>query len=527
MNKKRDVLQKLFLISIVVALSLISDKDMYCGVQTEFNVLDFGAKNDSSELCTASIQSTIDVCYEEGGGYVVFPSGLYLTGTLFLKDNVYLKVEPGATILGSKDINDYDPRFLIYAKDASNFGIVGPGFINGQGDFYWLGKQRPFNRPERTIKFINCQNILLRDFNLRNSASWCIDVEGCDQVTITGVSIINERDAPNTDGIDPVSSSNVFISDCYINTGDDAICLKSSNENKPCENLVVTNCVLISDDSAIKCGTSSNGAIRNCTFSNIVIRNTKYGIGFYMKDGGCYEDIQFSNITIETVTQDYPRPDRGTNSYPIFMDIEARDRDSKLGIIRNIMFSDININTVDGNCLFLGMPEQMIENVTLDNVIIRVLSRSDLSGRRKPRGTRKLKNIAPNDYAHVSSHFTFAYIDGLNIRNLIIKDETTHKQFERHAIWALNIDNVVIDGFRQQQAIDNSTQSVFKFTNGKDISIHGCKPVSPHTTFLELAGDVTADITLFGNDFTKVKSDIKLLDKVYKKAVFEYGNRRK
>ena len=123
-------------------------------------------------------------------------------------------------------------------------------------------------------------------------------------VFIDGIRILNFLEAPNTDGIYPISSSNVFISNCYIETGDDAICPKSNSTEKACENLVVTNCVLISDDSAIKFGTRSDGIIRHCVFNNIIIRNSKYGLAFYMKDGGTYEDIQFSNINIETSGKD-------------------------------------------------------------------------------------------------------------------------------------------------------------------------------------------------------------------------------
>ncbi|NOY57666.1 MAG: hypothetical protein GXO75_01870, partial [Calditrichaeota bacterium] len=454
-----------------------------------FLITDFGAVGDGETMCTLSIQAAIDSCTQSGGGYVVVPSGRFLTGTIVLKDHVYLKLSPGAILLGSKNLSDYNPPFLIYAENAHNFGIIGQGTINGQGDSFWRGKKRPFYRPARTVNFENCRDVLIRDINIRNSAAFNIAFENCNRVTITGVSIINDLAAPNTDGIDPISSSNVFISNCYIETGDDAICPKSHNVKNPLENLVVTNCVLISDDSAIKFGTASQGVIRNCSFSNIIIRNTKYGIGFYMKDGGSFEDIQFSNISIETVVPDSMHSDRTIKNYAIFMDIEKRNENSGFGTIRNIMFSDMTINTANGNCLFAGMPEQKIENVTLDNVRMRVLHRIDLSARHKPRGTRKLKNIAVNDYAYISSHFTFAYIDGLNIRNLFIEDETPDNQFERHAIWAKDVDNVVIEGFQQKQALPNTGMSVFKLRNARDVVIRACEPVSPNTVFLELAGE--------------------------------------
>ncbi len=495
--------------------------------QTEFNVMDFGAKNDGSEICTSAIQAAIDACHKSGGGYTVFPPGQYLTGTILLKDNVYLKISPNATILGSKNIADYDPKVLIYAKDAKNIGIIGPGYINGQGDVFWRGKQRPYDRPESTIEFYNCQNAIIREVNIRNSAAFNIALENCDRVSITGVSIINDREAPNTDGIDPISSSNVFISNCYIETGDDAICAKSRDDNKACENLLVSNCVLISDDSAIKFGTGSRGTIRHCLFSNIVIRNTQYGIGFYMKDGGSFEDIQFSNISIETTEPDYQRPDRGTGSYPIFMDIERRDEESELGTIRNVIFSDITINTVDGNCLFSGMPEQRICDLTLNNIRMRVKNPTDLLSRHKPRGTRTLTNIAPNDYAHVSSHFTFVHVDGLNLRDLVIEDETQHRNFPRHALWALDVHHVNIEGFRQHQTADDQTLPVFKFTECHHVSVRGCTPNSANVPFLELAGPSSKEFCLFANDLTRVKTSVKFTHGASKNSVVKIGNREK
>jgi len=517
--------RRLFL--LILSLHLLSHYLSFGKDQSSFNVLDYGANPDGTTLCTQSIQSAIDSCHKAGGGYVVFPRGRYLTGTLFLKDNVYLQIMPNTTILGSTNINDYIPKVLIYAKDAQNIGIVGAGFINGQGDFYWRGKQRPYNRPGRTIEFYRCRNAVIRDVHIRNSASFNIVLELCDQVHITGVSIINDLEAPNTDGIDPFSCSNVFISDCYIETGDDAICLKSCDENKPCENVVVSNCVLISDDAAIKYGTGGKGIFRYCSFSNIVIRNTQEGIAFYMKDGGRYEDIQFSNISIEATVKDDQMPNRKATSYAIFMDIEKRDRNSDLGVIRNVMFNNINITTSEGNCLFLGMPEQKIHDITLNNVKMRVLNRSDLSDRHKPRGTRTLTDIAINDYAHISSHFTFAYVDGLNIRDLVIEDETPHDQFERHAIWALDTENIALTGFQQKQVKDNVELSVLKFNNCRNASIRDCKPLSPQTFFLELCGKSTANIGLFGNDFTGVKGEIKFSDDADKKAIYKFGNQRK
>ena len=213
-----------------------------------------------------------------------FPAGNYLTGSLFLKSGVFLEIGPNATILGSTDIEDYPAESLISADHARDIGIVGQGTIDGQGRAFWEGKERPYVRPKKILNFDNCENIKISDIALTNAPHFNIALGECNLVWISGISIRTDLEAPNTDGIDPSSSSNVFISDCYIRTGDDAICLKSHG-NIATENIVVQNCVLISDDSAIKLGTTSEAPIRNCSFNNIIIRNTHFGIGIFAKDG--------------------------------------------------------------------------------------------------------------------------------------------------------------------------------------------------------------------------------------------------
>lgn len=508
-----------------------------------YDVCDFGAKPDGQTLCTKSIQAAIDACHEGGGGFVIFPKGEFLTGTIEIKANVYLNLMPDSTILGSTNIDDYvyqglkpdEPRpapegesapvYLIYANGASRMGIIGTGTINGQGDSFWRGKQRPFIRPERTVKCINCEDVLFRDFDLINSASWCIDVECCNRVTVTRLRIINERESLNTDGIDPVSSTNVFISDCYIDTGDDAICPKSRGPNDPVENLVVTNCVLITRNSAIKLGTGSHGPIRNCAFSNIVIRNSRYGIGFYMKHGGSFEDIQFSNISIETVVPSDAETVSRTDSFAIFMDLESINENTPLGSIRNIMFSDINIISTDGNCLFSGMAEQLIENITLSNVRMRVRNRTDLGGRRKPRGTRSLQDVATNDRAGIQSYFAFVNIKNLNIHNLAIEDDTPHRNHESYCLWGENIHDATITGFKNRQLHHNRSRSLLWFKDVKGMHVSGCQPLSPDTPFLALEGSDTTEITLMGNVFSKVADPIEQSSEVDSSQIYASYNK--
>ena len=223
-----------------------------------YNVNDFGATSDGESFDTQAIQAAIDKCSEMGGGTVYFPPGKYLTGTLVLKSNVTLYLEANAIILGSKDINDFHPPHFFYAKNTENISIVGRGVIDGQGDFYWKGKERPFNRPGVMVLLEDSRNVLIEGITIQNAPHWTIFVLKCERVNINGISLLNDLAAPNTDGINICASSKVFVNNCYVQGGDDCICLKSYYKEKPTENVTITNCVVMSDDAGIK-GNHGNG----------------------------------------------------------------------------------------------------------------------------------------------------------------------------------------------------------------------------------------------------------------------------
>ncbi len=313
--------------------------------------------------------------------------------------------------------------------------------------------------------------------------------------------IVNDQEAPNTDGIDPISSRNVFISDCYIETGDDAICLKSAAAAGACENIVVSNCVLISDGSAIKCGTASHGTNRNVTLNNILIRNSRVSIALFMKDGGVYEDPTFSGITIETGTK--PRYRTGHGDYPIFIDIESRGG-APLGTIRNLSFVNLNLRTAGGNCLIAGMPEKKIEGLTPRNVRMEVPQRGDLSGRHKPRGTRKLKNIAPNDFAWVPAHFALAHVRRLLMEDIVIVDRDSTQEFGRHALWLRDVEEACVEGLVNRGSCVPYDSSLLKLQDCVDVLIRGCRPSCPGGTFVQVAGQRSRGIVLLNNDLRMI-----------------------
>ncbi len=237
---------------------------------------------------TKAIQAALDACGAAGGGTVVVPAGTFVTGTIWLRSHVELHLQHGAVLLASPDLDDYNKEdaypqnwgcgeeewnasHLILAIEAEDVAITGSGTIDGNGKvfftapkpydpFIWrdglaLARDQERLRPGQTIVFCESHNIRLRDFAIRDATCWCIFLHGCEDVSINGLKINNTSYAANTDGIDIDCSRNVTVSDCIIDTGDDAITLRGSpgklkDKTRVCENIVVSNCVVASSSTA-------------------------------------------------------------------------------------------------------------------------------------------------------------------------------------------------------------------------------------------------------------------------------------
>jgi hypothetical protein len=413
----------------------------------------------------ADLQTAIDVVAARGGGVVVVTAGRHVTGTLTLKSNVTLRLDAGATLIGSRRIEDYNPRHLIYARDAENIAIEGSGTIDGQGDAFWEPNFKPkAARPSPLLEFVGCRNVRVQDVRIVNAPGWTIHPKNCDGVVIRGISIVNHLRGPNTDGIDPDSSRNVRISDSYIETGDDSIVLKTTRRGEgpvpPCENVTVTNCVLVSDDAALKLGTESHADIRHVVVSNCVIRDSRVGIAFFAKDGGRFENISFSNITIQTLPQ-HPKD----VEWPIFLDLEKRFADSALSRIRDISFSDIQIVS-RGRVLVGGMPEQPIEGLTFRNILHRVTGFETVEGVSKPRGSGNIRPAGREiNYGGVPAAWIFANVRGLDLRDVRVIWDTPEPPQPRAPLYLDRVTDARTEGFSGEPPVRPSRRVLAFYYN--------------------------------------------------------------
>ena len=357
-----------------------------------YNILDFGAVNDTSVLSTVAVQKAIDKCSEKGG-VVLFPVGKYLIGTIKLKSNVELNISEGAELLGSTLLTDYAtdnqgaieaPAFnkcLIYAENASNVKITGKGVINGRGTRVNFPVKLGDILGERPmlIRFVNCREITFSEISLQNSASWCVHLVECEDITAKNVTI-DSRVNTNNDGFDLDGCKNVLIEKCNIRSGDDAICPKSTT-TKLCENIVIKNCRVESHTSAFKTGTSSRGGFKNITISDCDFSNTRMGvIKLLIVDGGIMENITINNIVMNNVEGPiFIRLGNRGRKYDVpteqIYDKNVNHEGTPVGSIKNIRISNIRgtvISEDKSRCgiMITGIPGYSVENIQLENIKI-------------------------------------------------------------------------------------------------------------------------------------------------------------
>jgi polygalacturonase len=420
----------------------------------DLNVRDFGAKGDGKTPDTAAIQKAIDA----GPGVVYFPTGRFLSGTIFLKSNVTLYLSPGAVLLGSTRIEDYNPKHLIYAKGVENIAIEGGGVIDGQGDAFLDKDLKPLPRPSPLIEIWDSSNIRIQDVTIRKTPAWGIHPKNCNGVKIRGISLLNNLRAINSDGIDIDSSRNVLISDNHIEAGDDCIVLKTTNRGGavsadgspdgaliaagPTENVTVTNNVLVSSASALKLGTESHGDFRHIVFSNCVIRESRTGIALLNNDGGTMEDVRFQNIVMTTA----PKWGQGVE-WPIVLDVSRRNENSRLGHMRDIAFSDITIYG-KGRVMAAGMPESPLEQIGFRNVLMRMTGYENIAKVKKMRGGAKTEAAGMTDYGPTPAALIFAYIKGLTLDGITTIWPGGKDAPERAAIYGDRLDGVTVTGFQ-------------------------------------------------------------------------------
>lgn len=398
------------------------------------NILDYGAVADDRRADTAALQSAIDSCAGRRGRVIV-PPGSFETGMLTLGSDMTLHLDSGALIQLVADIDLYPEivvprpdgdadrfRTAFYAPGATNLLITGSGVIDGNGpefwdtDYYSSGLRRPTRpRPQPVFELSDCRHVSLTGITIRNLPAAAIRFHRCTDTRAADLTIQNDPRSPNTDGIQVRDSSDIVIERVRISTGDDAIVLKS--DERAVENIKVRASVLESDDSGIRFGTGSAIGVRNSVFSDIEIRNSRYGIAIFQIDGGRHANNLFENISIRTGS-------RHVRDFAIFIDIDRRTADRELGEIDSLTFRNISIET-DASILIAGNPLAPLGSLTFESIRIGLtdpLVEVGTTGS-KPRGN---VNIEPQpgsaDYSNEPATVVIAHAGKLEISGMSFTD---------------------------------------------------------------------------------------------------------
>ena len=349
-----------------------------------FDVRTLGAVGDGATLDTKALQSAIDRCHAAGGGTVLVAGGRFLTGTLYLKSNVCLRIEAGAAILGSTRIADYatdtdrtmyrgEPhmdRCLIFARDAENIGIEGLGTIDGQGQAFPEKGDPQKNRP-KLLRLIHCSRLRLRDITLRAPASWTTEWRYCNDIVVDGITIFSRANI-NGDGLDFDGCTRVRVANSTFDTSDDSICLQTSSPEHPCRDVTVSNCHFSSRWAGLRIGLLSRGDFENIAVTNCTFRDHRdSGVKIQMNEGAAMRNMVFSHLVMKNV----PRPVFITfcqkNAW-----VDAGPELPPMQRVAGLHFSDIVVDDADlagpvaVTCGFqmTGMPGHPLEDITFTNI---------------------------------------------------------------------------------------------------------------------------------------------------------------
>lgn len=357
------------------------------------NITEFGVMPSSNTHQTEKIQAALDTAAKNRLPLTI-GAGVYITGTLFLPSNLNLVLEKGAYILGSDNFNDYSDkvnlftdavdhlrgRSLIYADGAENITISGEGVIDGRGGIFSPNHPHHFERPF-LVRIMNSKNISLHGIMLKNPAAWTLHLMNCENINIEDIKI-QSRVNGNNDGIDIDACRHCLINNCFIDSGDDAICLKTTVD-APCADITVKNCLISTNWAGFKIGTESVGDFSDIRFENSTIYDCNgCAIKICPVDGGNLDGLTIKNIKLINSTG------------PIFIAngdrlraYQGQNRRTTESCIKNIVIDGLYgdcINAVGttykgeawGNAKSVvcvsGTDTQHIENITLKNLNLKM-----------------------------------------------------------------------------------------------------------------------------------------------------------
>jgi len=377
-----------------------------------FDIRDYGAVvcqwgDADKRKSTAAIGEAIEACHEAGGGRVLIPKGDWLTGAIHLRSNVNLHVAEGAVVHFSNDLEDYLPLVhvrcegveaynyspLIYAPQAENIAITGRGTLHGHGRWWWQwgrdnnkgdrveaakvplekrrygkGGGREGMRPTFIVPW-KARNVLIEGITLKESPMWNVHPVYSENIIVRGITV-HSLESPNGDGVVPDSCKNVLIEYNHLETGDDAVVIKSGlNEDGlkigiPSENIVVRNFTardVRTGSGGIVFGSETSGGIRNIYVHDAYFDGCDRGIRFKTTRGrgNVIENIHIANVEMKNIE----------NQAINFNSYYEREATGKSPLFRNVYISDVQVDGARTAIEMIGLPEKWLENISIERAL--------------------------------------------------------------------------------------------------------------------------------------------------------------
>lgn len=508
-----------FLKLLLAGFLFVSQATMAASTKT-YNVLDFGVVADGSTVNTPAIQKLIDDCSAKGGGTVFFPEGQFVSGTILIKDNVTLHLDEKAELLGSANIADYqlvDPfrtgngapmgYCFIGAVDAKNVGIIGKGTINGRGkevlESGGRGK-RPF-----LLRIVRCNGVVVKGVRLINSTAWTTHFFASRNIDIEDV-YINSRGLGNNDGFDIDCSQDVKITNCEADTGDDALCFKTTWSKMSCKNIVVKGMRLTSNHAGIKFGTESMAPFENIRISDIYIYNTNNGgIKINSVDGAQIRNVEISDVVMDNVRT--PILLRLGSRLNVF----RRDSDTKqeTGVIENVTIRNVKARSAaetqlkpPTGVLITGVPGHLIKNLTLENIEISLPGGGTLENSRHevPEAVAEYPEVRTFGPTIPAYGIWARHIEGLKLKKISL---TLANSDVRPAFIVQDGKNIEIRN--SAVAVSSGSESVIRFEDVAGAVVKGIKAEGAANAFVKVEGAKSGNVSVAKNKITGIEKELQ------------------
>lgn len=382
--------------------------------QQDFPITKYGAVEGGEVNNSEAIEQAVDACYKSGGGRVIIPAGVWLTGAVHFKSNVNLHLEENAVLTFTDNPDDYLPAVmtswegmecynyspLLYAFECENVAITGKGTISPKMDLWrvWFKRPQPHLnalkelytmastdvpveerrmavgenhlRPH-LIHFNRCKNVQLDGFKIRESPFWTVHLYMCDGGVVRNLDV--KAHGHNNDGVDLEMSRNFLIEDCSFDQGDDAVVIKAGRNrdawrlNTPCENIVIRNCTILKGHTLLGIGSEMSGGIRNVYMHDCYAPNSVFRLFFVKTNhrrGGFIENIYMKNVkggSMQRVLEiDTDVLYQWKNLVPTY--------EERITRINGIYMDNVTCQSADAIYELKGDARQPIKNVKISNV---------------------------------------------------------------------------------------------------------------------------------------------------------------